>query len=160
MDCHRYSLFLGDGKVHQGHLSKHLMLWGKSMHLCSNVRLFISTFKLQNSKTHTSTFCHRSFVLGDGKVHEGQVGKAHVSWRKWMLSVPTCTSSYQHSKLQNSHFNHLHGATILILQNPHFNLLHHIQLVHLLSLPAMSANLHLLFPMHAYTENVGFFGGG
>jgi len=45
------------------------------------------------------------------------------------------------------------------LQNPRFNLLHHIQLVHLLSLPAMSANLHLLFPMHASRQKVGFFGG-
>ena len=40
-----------------------------------------------------------------------------------------------------------------------FGLLHHIQLVHLLSLPAMSANLHLFFPMHVSRQKVGFGGG-
>ena len=137
VDCHRYSLFLGDGKVHQGHLSKQCMIWGKSMHFCST-SLHI---KVQGCKTHTSTFCHRSLFLGDGKVHEGHVGKQRLIWGKWMhfcsTSVDQCSR----------------------LQNPHFNLLHHIQLVHLLSLPAVSANLHLFFPMHVSRQKAGFGGG-
>ena len=76
MDCHRYSLFLGDGRVHQGHLSKRRMIWGKSMH-------FFSTHL-----SHTSTFCHRSLFLGDGKVHEGHVGKARLIWGNGCISVP------------------------------------------------------------------------
>ena len=170
MDCHRYSLFLGDGRVHQGHLSKRRMIWGKSIHFCST------------SLTHTSTFCHRSLFLGDGKVHEGHVGKARLIWGNGCISVPhlfikvqgckTYTSTicmvqkFEQTTWKTDKFmlapacckKSVHqGST---LQNPRFNLLHRIQLVHLLSLPAMSANLHLLFPMHASRQKVGFNGGG
>ena len=48
----------------------------------------------------------------------------------------------------------------LIFNHDFIPLLYHIQLVHLLSLPAMSANLHLLFPMHVSRQKVGFGGGG
>ena len=47
----------------------------------------------------------------------------------------------------------------LIFNHDFIPLLYHIQLVHLLSLPAMSANLHLLFPMHVSRQKVGFGGG-
>ena len=48
----------------------------------------------------------------------------------------------------------------LIFNHDFIPLLYHIQLVHLLSLPAMSANLHLLCPMHVSRQKVGFGGGG
>ena len=102
--CHR-SLFLGDGKIHEGHLSKQRMIWGKSMDFCST-SLHI---KVQGCKTHTSTFCHRSLFLGDGKVPEGHVGKQRLIRGKWMHF---CSILHQGSRLQNLHFNLLHGATI------------------------------------------------
>ena len=122
--------------------------------------------KVQGCKTHTSTFCHRSLFLGDGKVHKGHVGKARLIWGNGCISVPHLFIKVQGCKTHTSTIcmvqkiwantwktdkfmlapacckRSVHQGSIL--QNPHFNLLHRIQLVHLLSLPAMSANRHLL----------------
>ena len=68
-----------------------------------------------------------------------------TTWKtdKFLLAAACCNkSAHQGSRLQN----------------PHFNLLHRIQMVHLLSLPAMSANLHPFFPMHASSQKVGLGG--